>query len=159
MNQSSQDDRNERKELPEGSEDRAEKAGEAYCEACEGSGVKVSSWQEFDAWQNYVEGEIDESTLTDKAQTELAEFARTFGKYLVIDKKDPTSSDDAEKKQRVKRANGIYRKLCDATGLKLCFFSDFITWSDYVEGKISEQEFLTKAKSEVENIVKETIES
>ena len=154
MEQTSQDDKDEKKELSEGIEDRAEQAGEVYCEACEEKGIKVSSWQEFDAWKEYVDGKIDEQILADKAETELAEFGKTFGKYLVIEKEDPTPSDGGEKKERVKHANRIYRKLCDATGLTLCFLNGFGTWSDFVDGKISEPEFLEKAKLEVEKMVK-----
>ncbi|HQN19516.1 MAG TPA: hypothetical protein PKV86_10265 [Syntrophobacteraceae bacterium] len=138
----------------ESAQERAEQAVQAYCRACEGTGVKISSWQDFDAWLDYVAGDINEDTLTDKAQIELTEFAGSFGKYLVIDREDPSSSDDTEKKNRVKRANRIYRKLCDAAGLTFCFLSDFATWSDFVEGKISEEELTKKAKSEVEKMVR-----
>jgi hypothetical protein len=153
MDHSSQDDANEKNELPEKAQVRAEQADQACGEACGEAGVKVSSWLKFDAWQDYVEGEINEDTLTDKAQKELREFAKSFGKYLVIAREDPSASDDAARKERVKRANRIYRKLCDATGLTFCFLSDFATWSDYVEGKISELELMEKAKLEIEKMV------
>jgi len=155
MDHSSQDDKNKKKELLERDHNRPEQADEAYCEACGEAGVRVSSWSNFDAWQDYVEGEINEDTLQDKAQRELAEFAKSFGKYLVIEKEDPSASDDAAKKERVKLANRIYRKLCDATGLTFCFLSDFTTWSDYVEGKISELELMEKARLEVEKMVED----
>jgi len=155
MERTSQGDEDEKKMLDEEGEGRAGKADEAYCEACEEKGIKVSSWEEFDAWKKYVDGKIDEQILADKAETELAEFAKSFGKYLVIAKEDPTPSDGGEKKERVKHANKIYRKLCDATGLTLCFLNSFGTWSDFVDGKISEVEFLEKAKLEVEKMVKE----
>lgn len=155
MDDPSQDVSNKNKELIEGAHDRAEQADQAYCEACGETGVKVSSWLDFDGWQDYVEGEITEDTLADKAQRELAEFAKSFGKYLVIEKEDPSASDDAAKKERVKRANRIYRKLCDATGLSFCFLNDFTTWSDYVEGKISELELTEKARMEVEKMVRD----
>jgi hypothetical protein len=154
MVQAAQGDRNDQEEMKEGIEERAEQADEVFCEACEENGVKVSSWQEFDAWKEYVDGEIDEQRLADKAETELAEFAKSFGKYLVIEKEDPTPSENGAKKERVKRANRIYRKLCDATGLTFCFLNGFGAWSDFVEGKISEVEFLEKAKLEVEKMVK-----
>ena len=156
MDYTSQGDENTKKAVNEESEVRAEQADEVYCEACEESGVKVSSWQEFDAWKEYVDGNIDERLLADKAETELAEFAKSFGKYLVIEKEDPTPSDNDGKKERVKRANRIYRKLCDATGLTFCFLNGFGAWSDFVDGKISEVEFLQKAKLEVEKMVKGT---
>jgi hypothetical protein len=156
MDHSSQDDRNKENDLPESAQIRAEQADQAYCEACGEAGLQVSSWLKFDAWKDYVEGEIGEDSLTDKAQKELKEFARSFGKYLVIEKEDPSTSEDAARKERVKRANRIYRKLCDATGLTFCFLSDFATWSDYVEGKITELELMERAKQEIERMVSET---
>jgi hypothetical protein len=155
MEHSSQNNRNEKKEPVEGKEERTEQADQVLCEACEESGIKVSSWQDFGAWQEYVDGKINDAALADKAQMELVEFAKSFGKYLVIEKEDPTPPDDPEKKERVKRANRIYRTLCDATGLSFCFFNNFATWSDYVEGNITEQEFLQQAKLEVEKMVSE----
>lgn len=133
--------------------ERAEQAQKLYCDVCEESGLKVSSWQHFDAWKEYVDGKVNETVLAERAETELAEFAKSFGKYLVIEKEDPTPSEDDEKKQRAKRANRIYRKLCEASGLTLCFLSSFSTWSDFVEGRITEEEFLEQAKLEVEKMV------
>jgi hypothetical protein len=154
MEQPSQDDRNEPKGPVEAKQERTEQADQVLCEACEEGGIRVSSWQDFGAWQEYVDGKINDTVLADKAQTELAEFAKSFGKYLVIEKEDPTPSD-AKKKERVKRANRIYRTLCEAIGLSFCFFNNFATWSDYVEGNITEQEFLEQAKMEVEKMVKD----
>jgi hypothetical protein len=151
-----EDENDENKELTAEDQVRTGKADQVICEACEEGGLKVSSWKNFDAWQKYVDGSINENVLEDKAQTELAEFAKSFGKYLVIEKEDPSPSEDAGKKERVKRANKIYRTLCEATGLTFCFFNSFAVWSDYVQDKISETEFLEKAKMEVERMVKES---
>jgi len=153
MQQTSEDEKVENNETATKDQERTEQAGQVICDACEEGGIKVSSWKDFNAWQEYVDGSINENVLKDKAQAELAEFAKSFGKYLVIEKEDPTPPDDAERKDRVKRANKIYRTLCEATGLTFCFFNNFATWSDYVEGKINETEFLQKAKLEVEKMV------
>ena len=134
-------------------QERSERAHKLYCDVCEESGLQVSSWQNFDAWKEYVDGKVSETVLNEKAQTEITEFARSFGKYLVIEKEDPTPSDDDDKKARAKRANRIYRKLCEAAGLTLCFLNSFATWSDFVEGRITEAEFLEQARSEVDKMV------
>ncbi len=68
---------------------REEQADEAICSACEHSGIKVSSWDDFEAWGQYVEGQLDEPQLAETAEKEVTEFARVFGKYLVIDKEEP----------------------------------------------------------------------
>jgi hypothetical protein len=156
MENSSQDDRSEEKSMTKEEKERAEQANQVYCEACEEKGIKVSSWKNFDAWNEFVDGAVSETVLTDKAEVELAEFAKRFGKFLVIEKEDPTRSDDTEKKERVKRANRIYRRLCEAAGLTFCFFNNFATWSDYVEGKISESEFLEESNLEVEKMIRES---
>lgn len=147
-------DENEKQGLTKEEQERAEQAQKLYCDVCEERGLKVSSWQNFDGWKEYVDGKVNETVLTEKAQEELVEFAKSFGKYLVIEKEDPTTSGDAEKRQRAKRANRIYRKLCEAAGLKLCFLNSFGTWSDFVEGRITESEFLEQAKLEVEKMVR-----
>jgi hypothetical protein len=155
MGDSSQPDMKEEQAKTQEQEERSEQAQQVYCDACEESGLKVSSWENFDAWKEFVDGNVDETVLTEKAQTELEEFAKSFGKFLVIDKEDPTHSDDAEKKERAKRANKIYRKLCEAAGLTLCFFNSFSTWSDFVEGRITESEFLEQAKLEIDKMARE----
>jgi hypothetical protein len=156
MVQSSLSDENEKQAMTKEKKERDEQAQKLYCDVCEESGLKVSSWQNFDAWKEFVDGKVNEAVLTEKAETELVEFAKSFGKYLVIEKEDPTASDDADKKERAKRANRIYRKLCEASGLTLCFLSSFSTWSDFVEGRITESEFLEQAKLEVEKMVRQS---
>jgi hypothetical protein len=156
MQHTSQNEKDENEELTTEDQGRTGKADQGICEACEEGGLKVSSWKHFDAWQEYVDGTINENVLAAKAQTELTEFAKSFGKYLVIEKEDPSPSEDAEKKERVKRANKIYRTLCEATGLTFCFFNSFAVWSDYVQGKMGEKDFLEKAKMEVEKMVSES---
>jgi hypothetical protein len=156
MVHSSQQDKKEAQEKMEEEAQRAEQAQQIYCEACEESGMKVSSWQDFEAWTEFVDGSASETVLTEKAQLELAEFAKTFGKFLVIEKEDPAPSEDAEKKERVKRANRIYRKLCEAAGLTLCFFNSFSNWSDFVEGRITELEFLEQARLEIAKMARKS---
>ena len=155
MGKSFQPEKSEKQTMTEEEEERTEQAQKVYCDACEESGLKVSSWQNFDAWQEFVDGKVDETVLTEKAQTELEEFAKSFGKFLVIEKEDPTHSDDTERKERAKRANKIYRRLCEAAGLTLCFFNSFSTWSDFVEGRITESEFLEQAKLEIDKMARE----
>ncbi len=57
------------------------------------------------------------------------------------------------KKKLAKRANEIYRSLCDELALKECFFYGFGAWSEFVEGKISESGFYERAKAEAEDII------
>lgn len=57
------------------------------------------------------------------------------------------------KKRLAKRANQIYRSVCDELALKECFFYGFGAWSEFVDGKISENRFYEKAKAEARHIV------
>ena len=154
MKESSDGTSNEHEEAVKSERERTIRANEVCRKACEERGVKVASWHHFQAWKEYVDGKIGDSQLTDKARSEMEQFSGSFGIYLVIERKeDPDQlKKEEEKKKRAKQANQIYRKVCQEAGIKVCFFNDFGSWSNYVEGKITESEFYEKAKLEVESI-------
>ena len=131
--------------------ERASRAMDLLAGLCKDSNVKVSTWQNFSAWKQYVDGKISDPELNDQAKLELDEFAEKFGKYLVIDEESPKPyKDDPIKRARAKLANKIYKKLCEDAGIDLCFFTDFSSWSDYVRGAIGEAEFSERAKAELQ---------
>jgi predicted solute-binding protein len=135
-------------------EERMNVADEVCRKACEDSGLAVASWQNFDGWKEYVEGQIGESQLTERAKDEVQEFSGIFGKYVVIDKNEESRHQEEEekKKERAKQANKIYREVCREEGLTVCFFRDFSSWSDFVEGRITELMFRERAKQEADKI-------
>jgi hypothetical protein len=134
-------------------EERCDRANEVCEQACEECGLKVSSWEEFNARQEFIEGRIDENELANRATSEVAHHAQVFGKYLVIDKEEPeSSSEESRRKDRARQANRIYRKVCDEAELTLCFFSDFSSWSDYVKGTLSDSELYDRAKDEAQKL-------
>jgi len=137
----------------EGMEDRCDRASEVCGEACRECGVKVSSWDQFDARKDFIEGNIDEDELEKRAASEVSQHAQAFGKYLVIDQEEPESERaEARKRERARQANKIYRKVCDEAEMKLCFFSDFSSWSDYVKGELTDAELFDRAKEEAQKI-------
>lgn len=137
-------------------EERARQADEMYRKLCDELGMRVCSWQEFGAWQEYVEERIGDTQLAEKAKNELQKFSSTFGKYLVVEKAEPVETEEkAAKKERTKKANKIYKQVCDETGIEVCFFNNFSTWSEYVDGKMDDAEFYEKAKSEMTKIIKD----
>ncbi|MCE5333889.1 MAG: hypothetical protein LLG06_04810 [Desulfobacteraceae bacterium] len=70
------------------------------------------------------------------------EYSRVFGKHLSDnDGRTGFSEEDRIRKDRAKRANQIYRQVCENVGVKSCFFSNFSEWSDYMDGRMSESEF------------------
>lgn len=134
-------------------EERATRASEALCRACNDTGIRVSSWSDFKAWQDYVDGSIDEPRASEDARKELERYSDLYGKYVVIDKENPLAvNEEAEKKKRAKRANRIYQNVCRNAGLTMCFFNDFTAWSDYIQGKIGEEDLMRKAAEEVSGI-------
>lgn len=137
--------------------ERALHANEVFCRACEERGIHISEWQNFEAWQDYVEGRIDDSKLAEKARGEIEELAQSFGKYLVLKKEDSRpSEEEAEGRQRARQASRIYKEICREAGVTVCFFHDFLSWSDFVEGRIDEAEFYNRVRREVKNMSVET---
>ena len=65
------------------------------------------------------------------------------GENLVRDK------DEEQRRKRAKRANEIFRSLSQSAGLHTFFFDKFLVWSDYVEGKLNEEEFTERGREEV----------
>lgn len=57
------------------------------------------------------------------------------------------------KKRLAKRANQIYRTLCDELEIRVCFFYGFSAWSEFVDGKISETRFYEAAKAEAQDVI------
>ena len=57
------------------------------------------------------------------------------------------------KKRLAKRANQIYRRLCDDLAIRECFFYGFSAWSEFVDGRINETKFYEAAKAEAQDVV------
>lgn len=133
--------------------ERALQAKKTYCSACEEFGVKACPWESFSGYKDYVDGKINESELALKAAEELKDLTKTFGKYTVLEKAEQAApGGEEEKEERAKAASKVYRKICSESGLDRCFFSNFTTWSDFVQGRIDQSEFSQKARLEVERM-------
>ncbi len=135
--------------------ERIIRANELYTQACEERGVNFAAWHRFQAWKEYVEGTIGEGQLGDRAKVEMSDLLKSFGKYVVIDSKAESkgAEEKEEKRKRARKANEIYRKVCKDVGVGLFFFEDFSSWSDFVEGKMNEEEFYKRARMELESIL------
>ena len=83
--------------------------------------------------------------------TEAEEYSQLVGKSLnLTSKRDQLPDDDEEqKRKKAKRANQISRDIGRSAGLYPFFFDKFLVWSDYVEGKLNEEEFMEKVREEV----------
>jgi len=86
-----------------------------------------------------------------EAGTGLEQYSQTFEKYL-LDKDGEKGFSEEEKlrRQRAKKANRIYKQVCEDLRLSACFFNNFGEWSEYVGGRMSDAEFhghaLTRAQ-------------
>ncbi len=82
-------------------------------------------------------------------ETELEQYSQLIGKPLVSSGDSLAGDKDKEqKRKRAKRANEIFRAISKSVGLNSFFFDKFLVWSDYVEGKINEEEFMEKVREE-----------
>ena len=150
--QSSMDAKEARFEaLPALHRERTLEAKRTYCNVCKECGMNACSWESFPSYQEYMDCRINESELAGRAEEEIKDFSPTFGKHPVIESKEPSGKND-EKKERARAASSIYKMVCSESGLDQCFFSNFASWSDYVQGKIDESEFSDKARLELETM-------
>ena len=126
-------------------------ANEFYLRIFAESGVALVSWHNFSSWKEFVDGNISESQLSDQAKSEMQELSKSFGKFVFVDKNEERkrTEEEEEKRERARQANKIYRKACRDEGFEVSFFQDFVSWSDYVEGKINEEQFYDRARAEL----------
>ncbi len=98
-----------------------------------------------------------QGSLNEQAwSVDFNQYSKTFGKYLSgKDDHKEFSEDEQQRKDRAKRANRIYKQVCEDVGLKACFFSNFGDWSEYVDGRMSDAEFQTIAASRARQMMEE----
>lgn len=78
------------------------------------------------------------------------QYSQILGKRLVSRGENLVQDKDEElRRKRAKRANEIFRSLSQSAGLHAFFFEKFLVWSDYVEGKLNEEEFAQRVSEEV----------
>ena len=82
--------------------------------------------------------------------TEIERYTQSIGKLLTSKGDSLADNEDKEqKRKRAKRANEIFRIISKSGGLHSFFFDKFLVWSDYVEGKLNEEEFVERVREEV----------
>ncbi len=139
-------------------QERIVEANRTYCEGHADAGIEICSWEKMPGWNSYMKGEMSEAELTEKAGDELAQLTQTFSKYLKGDKNESAAQAAEEtpaRKEKAKAANKIYRKACVDSGKSFCFFKNFTTWQDFVNGGMEEGEFYEKALEEIQKAAAE----
>ncbi len=88
-------------------------------------------------------GPMGESPFDEQARRGFEQYSQPFGSPRAgrDDEGKEFSKQEKERRDRAKKANKIYRRVCEDVGLKACFFSNFGDWAEYVEGKISDTQF------------------
>jgi len=135
---------------------RIARANEIYCDVAEQKGIRVCSWEGMSGFDSFVDGQTTEADLAEQAREEMAQLARTFSKYTIVTEKDTSVEKEKDARQvKVKAANKIYKKACTDSGRSLCFFKDFNSWQDFVDGRIGDAELYNKAVEEIEKMLAE----
>lgn len=129
--------------------ERANFAAKVFCRLCEKHKIKTCSWEKSPSWSEYVEGKIDEAELSRRAEANVRDFVQMVRENKGLGTHIVNVSQEDPKTLRTKIANKIYRNACAKSGLNNCFFKNFTTWSDYVNGVIDEDAFIDSAIFEV----------
>ena len=101
----------------------------------------------------FAQSEMAPTPMNEEAMRNL-EHSYTFGKYLSDkDGGKAFSEEERLKRERAKKANRIYKQVCEDLRLNACFFNNFGEWSDYVEGKMSDIEFQGHAVTRAQQMI------
>jgi hypothetical protein len=102
----------------------------------------------------FAAGDIRANPLDEQAARGLEQYSHTFGKYpLDKDGDNKFSEEERLMRERAKKANRIYKQVCEDLQLNACFFSNFGEWSEYVEGRMSDAEFHGHAITQAQHMM------
>lgn len=132
---------------------RQVKATKAFCEATEEAGIEICSWEDMPGYKSFVDGEITEDQLGEQAAEEISQISKTFSKFTVVQKDETPAEKESAVRKKAKDASRIYKKACADSGKDLCFFKNFISWQDFVEGRIDDSALYEKAVEEVRQLL------
>jgi|SRR5208283_255044 len=91
----------------------------------------------------FATGDMGQNPMDEQARRSFElQHSQAFGKYLSDkDGGEKFSEEERMRRERAKKANRIYKKVCEDLHMNACFFNNFGEWSKYVEGKMSDAEF------------------
>jgi hypothetical protein len=92
-------------------------------------------------------GDMGQNPMDEQARRSFElQYSQTFGKYLSDkDGGEKFSEEERQRRERAKKANRIYKTVCENLNMNACFFNNFGEWSEYVGGKMSDAEFYSHA--------------
>ncbi|MHC1727199.1 MAG: hypothetical protein AB9866_14530 [Syntrophobacteraceae bacterium] len=100
-------------------------------------------------------GDMGQGPFDEQARRGLEQYSQTFGKYLDKDDREQYSEDEKDRRDRAKKANKIYKQVCEELRLSACFFSNFGDWTQYMAGKMSDDEFQSHAVTRAQQMMEE----
>lgn len=78
------------------------------------------------------------------------QYSQLIGKPLISRAENLVQDkEEQQRRKRAKRANEIFRSVSQNAGLHAFFFDKFLVWSDYVEGRLNDEEFTERVREEV----------
>jgi len=102
----------------------------------------------------FASGDMGQNPLDEQARRSFEQYSQTFGKYL-SDKEGEKSFSEEEKlrRERAKKANRIYKQVCEDLRLNAFFFNNFGDWSEYVDGRMGDAEFYGHAVTRAQQMM------
>ena len=110
---------------------------------------------EFEAtYSQFASGDMSQNPLDEQATRSFEQYSQTFGKYL-SDKEGEKNFSEEEKlrRERAKKANRIYKQVCEDLHLSAFFFNNFGDWSEYVDGRMGDAEFYGHAMTRAQQMM------
>jgi hypothetical protein len=110
---------------------------------------------EFEATcSQFASGDMGQNHLDEQARGSFEQYSQTFGKYL-SDKEGEKNFSEEEKlrRERAKKANRIYKQVCEDLHLNAFFFNNFGDWSEYVDGRMGDAEFYGHAMTRAQKMM------
>ena len=110
---------------------------------------------EFEATcSQFASGDMGQNPLDEQARKSFEQYSQTFGKYL-SDKEGEKNFSEEEKlrRERAKKANRIYKQVCEDLRLGAFFFNNFGDWSEYVDGRMADAEFYSHAMTRAQQMM------
>ena len=99
-------------------------------------------------------GDMGQNPMDEQARRSFEQqYSQTFGKHLLDkDGGEKFSEEERLRRERAKKANRIYKTVCEDLNMNACFFNNFGEWSDYVGGKMSDAEFYSHATARAQQM-------
>ncbi|MFZ0932050.1 MAG: hypothetical protein WAN11_25850 [Syntrophobacteraceae bacterium] len=110
---------------------------------------------EFEATcSQFVSGDMGQNPLDEQARRGFEQYSQTFGKYLSGKEGEKNFSEEEKlRRERAKKANRIYKQVCEDLHLSAFFFNNFGDWSEYVDGRMGDAEFYGHAMTRAQQMM------